>query len=244
MKLLFYTILILVLPFSAAAQFTDSLAYHLNYSGTGNINKTNEGTAYIFNNALKFNINNRLLTINTFNSWIYGQNTSRKTNNDFLSVVDIDLYKNIHKWYFWTLAGYEKSFSLKIENRLQVGGGVGLNIIKNPKASLVLTDGLLYEKSRLTEVDIYQRNQYETIRNSFRIKYRVTLRDLLTIDGTNFLQNSLSDKQDYIIRSVTNVSLHLKKWLSLTMALNYNKLNLSGRENLLFNYGLMLDKNF
>lgn len=244
MKLLFYTILILLLPFSAVAQFTDSLAYHLNFSGTGNINKTNEGTAYIFNNALKFNINNRLLTINTFNSWIYGQNTSRKTNNDFLSVVDIDLYKNIHKWYFWTLAGYEKSFSLKIENRLQVGGGVGLNIIKKPKASLVLTDGLLYEKSHLTEVDIYQRNHYETIRNSFRIKYRVTLHDLLTIDGTNFLQNSLSDKQDYIIRSVTNVSLHLKKWLSLTMALNYNKLNLSGRENLLFNYGLMLDKNF
>jgi hypothetical protein len=244
MKLQCIFLLLITIPMVTAAQRADSVTYHLNFSGTGNVNKTNDGTSYIFNNALKFTINSRVLTINTFNSWIYGQNPTKKTNNDFLSVADFDLYKNIHQWYYWALAGFEKSYSLKIDNRIQAGGGIGLNIIKKPAASLVITDGILYEKSSLAEADIYQRDHYETIRNSFRVKFRVVVKNIISIDGTNFLQNSLADKEDYIIRSSTNLSFHLKKWLSLTMAVNYNKLNLSGRENFLFNYGLMVEKNF
>jgi hypothetical protein len=244
MKFLTISILFITISLASAAQQADSVTYHLSFSGTGNVNNTNDGTSYIFNNALKFNINSRILSINTFNSWIYGQNPTSKTNNDFLSVADFDLFKNIHRWYYWALAGFEKSYSLKIDNRIQAGGGIGLNIIKKPAVSLVITDGILYEKSRLAEADIYQRDHYETIRNSLRIKYRVVVKNIFSIEGTNFLQNSLADKEDYIIRSATNLSFHLKKWLSLTMAVNYNKLNLSGRENFLFNYGLMIEKIF
>ncbi|KYP15468.1 MAG: hypothetical protein A1D16_08210 [Flavihumibacter sp. CACIAM 22H1] len=60
----------------------------------------------------------------------------------------------------------------------------------------------------------------------------------------HFLQHSLSDKEDYIIRTTNTVSFHLKKWLSLTVGLTYNKLNFIQSENLLFNYGLTLENVF
>jgi hypothetical protein len=242
MRVLSISVLLLLIQHRVICQVKDSVTYYINFAGTGNINETNSGTSYIFNNALKFNINKKILNINTTNSWIYGENNSSKTNNDFLSVLDVDLFKNTHRWYYWALAGYEKSFSLKINDRVQTGLGVGFNALSREKATIVLTDGILYEASYLSELDVYGRNRYETLRNSFRLKYKFKIRDFISIDGVNFLQNSFSDKDDYIIRSTTNLSIRLYKWLSFTAALTYNKLNLTDRENLLFNYGLMIEK--
>jgi hypothetical protein len=66
----------------------------------------------------------------------------------------------------------------------------------------------------------------------------------VVIDGSNFLQNSLDRKQDYIIRSTTNLSFKLQKWLSLTTSLNYNRANRTQSENLLLTYGLTVEKYF
>jgi hypothetical protein len=68
--------------------------------------------------------------------------------------------------------------------------------------------------------------------------------DLVVIDGSNFLQSSVNNGNDYIIKSVTSVSVKLRKWISLTSSLNYNKMNITSRENLLLTYGLTLDKYF
>jgi hypothetical protein len=242
MKSTFFIIICLLSARFSFGQLNDSLKYFISFAGTGNINKTNSGTSYIFNNALKFNINGQKLNVNTFNSWIYGENPTKKTNNDFLSALDVDLFKKTHKWYYWVLAAYEKSYSLKIDNRFQVGGGIGYNLLEKPNSSIVLTDGILYEKSDLVEMDVNGREKYETARNSFRLKYRFVIKEIFKIDGSNYLQNSFSDKNDYNIRSTTNLSVRLKKWLSFTASLTYNKIYITNSENLLFSYGLTLEK--
>lgn len=227
------------------AKAKDTTLYRLGFTGTGNFNKTAaNGSTYIFNNAVRFNIEKRILTVNTHSSWIYGQNTTGKTNNDFLTVLDADLFKNTNQLYYWALGAYEKSFSLKIFDRYQVGAGLGFTVVDSKKINVVISDGLLYEKSALREVDKYGRNRYETVRNSFRLKNRLVISDLITVDGVHYLQNSLSDKEDYIIRTTNTVAFRFKKWLSFTIGLTYNKMNFIEAENLLFTYGIVMENTF
>ena len=236
-----FIVLILLICTPAIGQ--DS-TWHMHFAGSGNVNKTNTGTSYIFNNALRTTYARKVVNVNSALSWIYGENTGRKTNNDFLAVFDFDLFKKNHQWYYWGLGGYEKSYSLKITDRIQAGGGIGYNLLDKKNAVIILTDGLLYEKSVLSEEDIYDRLRYETIRNSFRLKYRFVIKEIITIEGVHFLQNSLNDRQDYIIRSSSSIGFRLMKWLSIQTGLMYNKMNLTNKSNLLFTYGINIDQYF
>jgi hypothetical protein len=85
---------------------------------------------------------------------------------------------------------------------------------------------------------------YNTYRNSFRVVFKWTIHNILVLNGSNFVQNSLSNGKDYILKSNLGLSVKLKKWLSLTTAFTYNKFSRTGRENLLFNYGLTIEKYF
>ncbi len=236
-----FLILFCLLVHIGFGQQKDS-TYHLGFIGTGNLNKTNTGTSYIFNNALRASYSKKVFNLNSFVSWIYGENPDKKTNNDFVAVLDFDLFKKNHKWYYWGLSGYEKSFSLKINHRFQAGGGLGYNLLDKKNAVIVLTDGLLYENSEFTEVDIYNRFRYETLRNSFRLKFKFIIREIITIDGSHYLQNSFSDSRDYIIRSNSNIGFKLTKWLSINTGLVYNKVNLTNKSNFLFTYGINIEK--
>lgn len=238
------TIFFVINCLSAFSQFSDSVNYYVNFAGTGNINKADGPTAYIFNNGVRFSVSKKHFSLNSANSWIYGQNGGKKTNNDFLSVLDADLFKSTRKIYYWGLASYENSFSLKIDGRFQIGSGIGYHLLKTPKSSIVLSDGILFETTSLAEKDQYDRLNYSTFRNSFRLKFRFVIKDIFVVDGVDFIQHSLSDKLDYIVRSNTNLSVRLNKWLGLTVAFTYNRLNLTGRENLLLNYGLTMEKYF
>lgn len=223
----------------------DTTIYRFGFTGTGNVNKTRaNGTSYIFNNSTRFSVDKRILTVNAYANWIYGENTSTKTNHDFLATLDADLFKHTRKLYYWALATYEKSFSLKIDDRFQVGAGLGYTLVNSNQLNLVVTDGLLYEKTDLRETDKYGRNNYKTVRNSFRLKNRLKISELITVDGVHFLQHSLSDSEDYIIRTTNTVNFKIKKWLSFTVGLTYNKLNFTKSENLLFNYGITIENTF
>lgn len=225
------------------AQFNDSTHYHTSYASTGAINKTNDGSSYLLNNAFKFNIKNKRTTLNFNNSWVYGRSNSRLTNNDFSSSLDFNLNTNLKHFYFWGLTNYNTSFSLKINDQLLAGLGAAYNIVDRKNAMVNLSDGILYDLSNLyissTENDIY-----ETYRNSFRLNFRFSIHDIVIIEGNNFLQNSFQRRSDYIIRSTTNLSLKLRKWLAFTTSFNYNRLNRTGRQNLLLNYGLTVEKYF
>jgi hypothetical protein len=225
------------------SQFNDSTNYYINYTSTGIINKTNEGNSYVLNNSLKFNIYKKSISLNTTNGWIYGNQRGILTNNDFVSIADLNLFKNERHIYYWALGNYEKSYSLKTNYRVQIGGGVGYYVIDRNDFVVQLSDGVLYEKSDLYDTEAGN-NDYETVRNSFRLKLRFLINELITIDNTDFVQHSLEDKKDYILKSNTTVSLKLRKWLSFTVALTYNKLSITNRENLNCNFGLTAERYF
>ncbi len=225
-------------------QFSDTVNYYINFASTGNINKTNDGTSYLLNNNLRYSISKKSISLNTTNSWMYGKQLGNLTNNDFFSGLDFNLYKTLYNFYYWGLGSYEKSVSLKINHRLQTGAGIGYNLVNRKNALVILSDGILYEKGDLYDGPETGNNEYEIFRNSFRLKFRFIIRGIVVIEGSDFLQHALSDRKDYIIKSNTSLSVKLKKWLSLTSAVVYNKLSATGRENLLVTYGITIERYF
>lgn len=225
------------------AQFDDSTHYHVRYSTTGIINRTNDARSFVLNNALGFQVNKEKVTLNSSNAWIYGRQGSSLTNNDFSTALNLDYLKNKQRLYYWGLVTYTTSYSLKIDYQLQAGAGVGYNFINKERAELVVSDGLLYETSKLV---LPQGGDFDhqTVRNSLRIKYKWLVTDIIVLDGLHFWQPSLKQLDDYILRSTSTLSVKLRKWLSLTTALTYNKLSLTNRENLLVNFGITAEKYF
>jgi len=224
---------------TARGQFTDTTQHHLMLSSTGSINKSNTDRTYLLNNSLAFGLKKKSIVLNATNTWIYGKQNNSLTNNDFSSTLFFNLYKTFNHFYYWGLANYNTSYSLKVNNQLLAGVGVAYSIIDKPNTYINLSDGVLYDKSNLlTDLN------YHTYRNSFRLNYHFVFKDLVTLDGSHYLQSSFSDKNDYIIRSTSKLGIRLRKWISLTTALNYNKMNITLSDNLNFTYGLTLDTYF
>ncbi|WP_315816647.1 DUF481 domain-containing protein [Paraflavitalea speifideaquila] len=243
MKRLLVLVIGLIAAHHLCAQFDDSTHYYVKFTTTGIINRTNDARSFILNNGLGFQVNKEKLTINSSNTWIYGRQGSRLTNNDFSTALNMDYLKNNQRLYYWGLITFTSSYSLKINHQLQAGAGIGYNFINKENAELVVSNGLLYETNNL---ELAQRghDQYQTVRNSLRIKYKWVINHQVVFEGMHFWQPSLERFDDYIIRSNSALSIKLRKWLSLTTALTYNKLSRTNRENLLVNFGLSAEKYF
>ncbi len=225
------------------AQFNDTVNYYLNLAATGIINKTDAADSYVFNNLLRANASKNDVSVNSSVSWIYGQTNKVLSNNDITANVDVGYRKDSSRFAYWALGNFDKSYSLRINKRWQVGGGASFDLIKSGNARFNISNGLLYESSDLKLSDTV-RDVYRTWRNSLRIKFRYAVKELLVIEGVNFLQNSLETKSDYIIRSNLTASLKIYRWVSFTSTLTYNKLNRLDRENLLFTLGIAFEKYF
>ncbi|HRO43428.1 MAG TPA: DUF481 domain-containing protein, partial [Flavipsychrobacter sp.] len=145
--------------------------------------------------------------------------------------------------YYWGLGVFEKSLSLKVQSRYQAGLGVAYVVVNTPAIFLNLSNGVLYESSDLILQDESKKHT-STFRNSFRLLYRLSYKNIGKLEGTHFWQPSLADASDYIIRSQNSLSIKLTSWLSFTTSLIYNRVNRNATENLLFNYGLTLEKYF
>jgi len=228
---------------SSYAQFSDTVHYYLRYSSTGIINHTNDASSYVLTNSLNFNTKKKNVVINTSASWVYGELQNTLTNNDFTAHGDVDFYKGTHKLYGWALITFDKSYSLKINSRIQAGAGLAYNFIDSPYLRINVSDGFLYEKGDIVDAE-QCRDIYQMPRNSFRLKYHWSLKDRLIIDGTHFIQPSLLNIDDYIIQSWSSIGVKLRKWLSITASVSYNKVNRTGRETLLITYGLAVEKYF
>ncbi|MFT4094125.1 MAG: hypothetical protein QM640_10840 [Niabella sp.] len=61
---------------------------------------------------------------------------------------------------------------------------------------------------------------------------------------SNFFQPSFQYIRDHIISSDSELSYKLWKGLNLNMKLTYNKISRTGKENLIFTYGLGYEKYF
>jgi hypothetical protein len=237
-------ILLMVFTFNKSfSQYNDSTNHRIGYAGTGVLNKTQTGTNYVISNALNFNVKKKDLSVNSISSYIFGQQLKTLTNNDFSSVFDVNLAKTFPHFYYWGLAAFDKTYSLKINNREQVGLGGAYNFVDEKDAFFNVSEGVIHENSNLKLTDSTH-YLYRTFRNSFRLRYHFVVKQLLILDGTDFLQNSLSYGNDYIIKLVNTATFKLNKWLGLTTAFNYNKIQQTKRETLLVTFGLNAEKYF
>jgi hypothetical protein len=239
-------ILLLFLLFGSShcfAQYTDSTNYYFNYSSSGSINKTQDGSSSLLNNSIKVGMKKKLLYMNFNSSYVYGKQNRYLSNRDFSTSFDLDLYKTFPHFYYWALATFNSSYSLKINNQWMTGVGIAYSILDKPAAYLNVSDGMLIDH---TDLDLSNgiTDRYETIRNSFRINYKFVITSQFTFNGSNFLQNSLSDSKDYIIKSTNSLNFKINKWLNLTAQLDYNKMNRNKRDNLLLTYGLSFERYF
>lgn len=237
-----FGICLLVCSLAAPAQFSDSITHFVRFDAAGNINRTNSGTAYLLNHTGRFSLKKRDKVFNAFANWVYGHQNGQQSNNDVNTTVDFNLYRDSSQLYYWGLANYTSSFSLRIRNQLQTGLGLAYNIFNTPTFWLNVSDGILYETSSLRNAaDGHE--TYNTFRNSFRLSYRVAFKNFI-FNGTHFLQNSLRYRQDYIIRSSSGIEVKMNKWINLTSSLVYNQFRRTGTENLLFTYGLAAQRYF
>jgi len=242
---LMITICLCLLQLAGFAQFSDTVHYYTNFSGTGNLNRTNTtGSTYLLNNSFNFQVSKKKFSINSMASHVYGKNPTSKTNDDFLGILNIDILKGVQKFYYWALASYEKSFSLKLDRRFQTGAGVGYTFVNTKQANLELSDGIMFETSDLSIPDEKGQTSYQTVRNSLRLKYRFIIKDIFRFDGIDFYQPSFTDGNDYILKLTSNFSIKLYKWLNFTTSFNYNRQNVTSTENLFLSYGLSMEKYF
>lgn len=241
----FVLLVFLMTGYTASAQFTDTTNYHITYSSTGSINRTQDGNAYLLNNSLGFGLRKKDISLNLNGNYIYGKQNTVLTNNDLSSSLNVNLFKYVpfrHSFY-WALVNYNTSVSLKVNNQAQGGIGFAYSFVDSKNAYLNISDGILYDQSDLMLRDTIH-DVYHTYRNSFRLMFHFSIKDVVIIDGSNFLQNSFRRSSDYIIRSNTSLTFKLKKWIGFTTSLAFNKMNRTSSENLLLTYGLTIDKYF
>lgn len=225
----------------ARGQYNDSTFYRLNVVASGSYNKTNDLRSFLLNNGVNFGIRRQAVSLNLSNSWIYGQQQRRLTNNDYTGTLDLNLYTT-PRFYFWGLGNYITSLSLKVNNQYQGGVGVAYNLVDDSVFFLNISDGVLYESSDLVVGDV--REVYQTFRNSLRVSARVTLRKILQLKAVAFLQNSLQYSNDYIVKANLSANVQLRSWLKFNTALVFNKISRTGRENFLFTYGVVIENYF
>jgi hypothetical protein len=239
----FLLLSVLLSGLAAKAQFSDTINYHVIYNSTGSVNRARDGSSYLLNNSLRFEVKKKVIALNASNSWVYGRSNGALTNNDYSSSVDFNLYKAIPHAYYWGLANYNTSYSLKINSQLLAGGGIAYSILDKPNTYLNLSDGILYDLSDINTSDT-TRETYHTYRNSLRLQFHFLINNLITIDNGSFLQNSLTRSNDFNIRSTFGLGFKLNNWLNLNGSLSYNKISRTQSENLLLTYGLKVEKFF
>jgi hypothetical protein len=226
------------------AQYDDTAVYYMKANLTGVYNKTNTTESYLTNNSLRFAFSKKRTIINIYGSAVYGKQTAGLTNNDYNISTDYNVYDNKQIFFFWGYGAYDNSYSLKIDSRVQVGSGIGYDILKSTVFSLSLSNGLIYEYDNYAPSTDPLYNDNETFRNSFRVKYLLYVNKVIKLRGSNYWQQSLENGTDYIFKFTNSMDFQIKKWLSLTIATTYNKLNRTSRENFLLTYGLTFDKSF
>lgn len=237
--------LLTLLPIIAFSQFNDTVNYYAGVTANGTINKTNTASSYVANHALRLSVKKQSISLNSTSTWVYGMLNEKLTNNDFNSALDFNLYKGLlvpHS-YYWGLATYTSSYSLKINNQYQAGAGVAYDVVDRKRLRFNLSDGILYEQSDITLKDT-TRDVYNTFRNSFRVLLRFTVWETVSLYSMTFYQNSLSNSTDYIFRTNNGLDIKLRKWLSLNGGYTYNKFSRTGKENTLFTYGLKVEHYF
>jgi hypothetical protein len=236
MKRLSIIFFLFLIDHYAYSQFTDTTNHLLNLVGTGMISKSDDRNYFILNTSVKYSVRKKTIILNAAGSIIYGRQQESLLNNDYSSSLDFNLYKTLPRFYYWGLATFDKSYSLNLRSRYQLGLGCAYNIWDLKNFLLNISDGIIYEQSYV-DIIYSSRNSIQTIRNSLRIKFRMSYKEIFEVEGTHFIQPSLSIKRDYIIKSTTSLLFKIRNGIFLNASLVYNRLNFTSSENLLASFG-------
>jgi len=236
--------LLFLVCLTAYSQYADTMTYSAKAQLAGVFNKTNTTKSFLANNNLRFSMMKKHTAVNWYGSWIYGKQNAGLTNNDVSLNSDYNIYDKNQRIYAWGFAAYDKSYSLKIINRFQGGFGFGYELLNSTVLSLNLSDGIIYENSNLDQSADPTVKDIETFRNSLRLKYALIVTKIIELRGSNYWQQSVENKGDYVIKANNTLNVKLKKWLSITVVMTYNRINITQRENFLLTYGLTFDKSF
>jgi hypothetical protein len=223
-------------------QFNDSTTYFTGISSTGTYNQTNLNRTFLLNNGFRIGVKKKDVSLNASHKWLYGKQGGRIVNNDFSAVWDLNLYKTFKHFNYWALFVYNTIYSLRVNNQLQSGVGIAYNVIDRQNSQLNVSDGIIYDYSDVQIQDTV-RDVYETYRNSFRLQYKLNLKNF-SFRSAFFLQNSLEYGSDYIVKSESSLSLKIRRWLSLTLQANYNHMSRTKKETVFITYGLSYERYF
>jgi hypothetical protein len=242
-KIKFIKLAFFLCSVTLTAQENDSLPHYINFTATGTYNRTDNYDSYLFSNGLNYSIRRKDLRANFNNKWLFGKQQTMLVNNDFSSSFDLNWYKTFPHFNYWLLLNYNRTYSLKINHQLQYGLGVAYNLVHRSWITLNVSDGVINEYS-----DVYikdsERTIYQTLRNSFRLQLKVHIGERIRFSSVGFLQSSLRDHNDYILKQETTALFKLRKWLSLTARFTFDRMNHTGRENIFLTYGLTVENHF
>jgi len=230
--------------YAGARAQTDSLLRHkIRLASSGSFNHTEDGMTYLFNNALSYSYKQTKFTLNSNSTYIYGANPTDLTNNDFTTSLNFNYFSALPKVYYWGLANFTSSWSLKIKEQLQTGAGLAYRFIDNGKTYLALSEGILFERSNVIQDDKTALD-YQTFRNSLRLQFSARYKDLVTFSSVGYYQPSLNYGGDFIVNANASLAVKIWRWLNFTTAVTYNNVSRTQRENLLFTYGLVAERLF
>jgi hypothetical protein len=221
----------------ANAQFNDTINSYISVSATGNFNRTNEVRSSLSSNILEFKRRTKHIAANTTLKYIYGKQNAATVNNDFYGVQELNRYIKSQRFYAWVLASYGQIYSLGIRHQFQAGPGLAYTILQKSYLSFNISDGILYEYRELRDEKLSNLKD-QAIRNSLRLQVKANIKEAVTLTSTLFLQNSLSDSRDAIIREETELAVRIYRVLSVAMKIQYNMLTSTQKETLLVTWGL------
>lgn len=225
------------------AQFSDTVNYYAGLQSTGTYNRTNSSRNFLFNTSLKLSARKKSLHANLLSKWLYGEQNTRRSNNDYSSLLDVNLHTRIPHFNYWGLLNYTHSYSLKIVDQFQGGLGIAYNVIDRKNLELNLSDGMIYDYSEIIRADS-SRNRYGTWRNSFRVKIKGSFFEKVNFQANGFYQPSVEYRSDYILRADFSLGIKIKKWLSFTGNFLYNEMSRTKAQNIFVTYGLVLERYF
>jgi hypothetical protein len=224
-------------------QESDTLYQYLNLTTTGTYNETEINRSYLFSNSLNYRIKKNKIESDLQSRWLFGKEQQQLINNDLYNSFNLNWYKFSPNFNYWLLFNYNNIFSLKVNNQIQYGVGVAYDLIHEADLNFNISDGLINEHSDIYLMDTL-RTAYQVLRNSLRLQLKINFGERFRFSSVSFLQSSLKNENDYILKEESILSYKLKKWLSLMARFTYDRMNHIGRENLFMTYGLTFEKHF
>jgi hypothetical protein len=226
-----------------AQQQSDTLYQYLNLTATGTYNETEINRSYLFSNSLNYSIKKKKIKSDLQSRWLFGKERQQLTNNDLYNSFNLNWYKFSPNFNYWLLFNYNNIFSLKVNNQIQYGVGVAYDLVHQTNFNFNISDGLINEHSDIYLMDTL-RTVYQVLRNSLRLQLKINFGERFRFSSVSFLQSSLKNENDYILKEESTLSYMLKKWLSLTTRFTYDRINYIGREDLFITYGLTFERQF